>query len=155
MIARKTSIVLLAAVAGSLAVGGCTRIRDHQGYVADEELVRAIAPGVDNRESVERTLGRPTFVSQWDDSIWYYVARNTRQLAFLPKNPTSQTVLKVRFDDTGNVAAVDRQDGLEQVASFDPSGDKTPVFGRDSGLFEEIFGNIGRVSSIPAAGGPQ
>ncbi|EMD82058.1 outer membrane protein assembly factor BamE [Pacificimonas flava] len=146
----------VALIAGS-ALSGCARIRDAQGYVVDEELVSAISPGVDNRESVERTLGRPTFVSEWDDSTWYYVSRNVEQLAFLPSEPTSQQVLTVRFDAGGNVAAVDRQKGLEQVVQLDPASETTPVFGRDSSLFQDIFGNIGRVSSVPggAGGAPQ
>ncbi|MBZ6379270.1 cell envelope protein SmpA [Pacificimonas flava] len=153
----KTSLgganLLLLTVAASLTLSGCARIRDNQGYVRDNELISAIAPGVDNRESVERTLGRPTFQSQWDDSIWYYVSRNTEQLAFLPPTTTGQNVTLVRFDPQGNVAAVESREGMDQVAYFDPSSDETPVFGRDTGLFQEIFGNIGRVSSIPTGGG--
>lgn len=134
---------------------GCQRLRDHQGYVGEPDIIGSIAAGVDNKESVEKTLGRPTFTSQWNDDIWYYVARNTEQLAFLKPDPTSQEILMVSFDTGGNVSAVDRDQTLEQIASFDPSGDKTPVFGRDTSLFEDIFGNIGRVSSIPqGAGGP-
>ncbi|MBV7256199.1 outer membrane protein assembly factor BamE [Pacificimonas sp. WHA3] len=152
---RKTTIAILSiSLASLMFTSGCTRLRAQQGYVGDEELITAIAPGVDNRESVERTLGRPTFVSQWDDGIWYYVARRTKQLAFLESKPSAQEVMVVRFDTAGNVTTVDRRKGLEQVASFEPTGDKTPVFGRDTSLFEDIFGNIGRVSSVPGAGGP-
>ena len=147
--------LLLGAAALSLALGGCARIRDLQGYVVDQEMVAAVAPGVDNKESVERTLGRPTFQSQWDDDVWYYVSRNTEQLAFLPSDPISQRVMVVTFDEAGNVANVEQREGLEQVAYIDPADEETPVYGRDTGLFEEIFGNIGRVSSLPSQqGGP-
>ncbi len=149
----KTYASAIALTAALILTTGCTRLRDHQGYVEDEELVAAISPGVDNRESVEKTLGRATFVSRWDENTWYYVARSTEQLAFLMPQPTDQEVVTIRFDANGNVAAVDRQTGLEQIANVDVSGDKTPVFGRDNSLFEDIFGNIGRVSSVPGGGG--
>ncbi|MGB7406767.1 MAG: outer membrane protein assembly factor BamE [Pacificimonas sp.] len=148
------SVALLVAV--GLLAGGCTRLRDQQGYGQEEEILTSVAVGVDNRQSVEKTLGRPTFVSQWDPNSWYYVARNIEALAFLRPEPTAQDIMRIRFDATGNVAEVTRDQTLDQIASFDPSGDKTPVYGRDGTLFEEIFGNIGRVSSLPGggAGGP-
>lgn len=134
--------VLLAAAVGSLLTAGCNSIRDHQGYVVDPQLIAGIQPGVDNRESVERTLGRPTFTGQFGQNDWYYVQRQTRQLAFQHPRPADQVVLRVRFDEAGNVAAVE-QTGMELVANIDPSNEETPTLGRNRSFFEEIFGNIG------------
>lgn len=143
--------VLVAALMGSAIVAtGCTRVRDHQGHLLDETLVASVQPGVDNQESVAATLGRPTFVGQFDQRDWYYVSRNTRQFAFSTPRPTEQTVLHVRFDESGKVAAVQRT-GLDQVASISPMGDKTPTLGRDRSFFEELFGGIGQVGSSGAA----
>ena len=135
---------LLAAVGAAFLLAGCTAIRDHQGHVLDDTLVAAIQPGVDNRESVTGTLGRPTFVGQFDQRDWYYVSRNTRQLAFNMPRPSAQTVLHVRFDDAGNVVSVERT-GLELVANIEPTSEETPTLGRERSLFEELFGNIGAV----------
>lgn len=136
----------------AIGASGCSRIVGHQGYLVDTQLVATVQPGVDNRQSVEKTLGLPSFMGQFDNKDWYYVARETRQLAFGTPRPTSQTVLHVRFDDAGNVASVDRM-GMEQVASISPNRDKTPTLGRKHGFFEDLFGNIGRVGTL--AGGPQ
>jgi outer membrane protein assembly factor BamE (lipoprotein component of BamABCDE complex) len=137
----------MAAVLGAaIATSGCTRIRDHQGHILEEALVTSVQPGVDTRQSVEGTLGRPTFVGQFDQRDWYYVSRTTRQLAFSMPKPDQQTVLHVRFDEAGKVVSVQRT-GLEQVASIDPSGDKTPTLGSDRSFFEEIFGGIGQVGA--------
>jgi outer membrane protein assembly factor BamE (lipoprotein component of BamABCDE complex) len=148
----KQGLVATAAVA-LLLTGGCTRVRGHQGYMVDETLVSGIQPGVDNRDSVQQTLGGPTFVGQFDPNDWYYVSRATRQLAFAQPRPTEQTILHVRFNANGTVASVDRT-GLEKVASINPMGDKTPTLGRNRGFFEELFGNIGAVG-VPGGGGPQ
>ena len=135
-------VLLTAAIGAAFLSAGCSSIRDHQGYIADEQLVAAIQPGVDNRESVERTLGRPTFTGQFDQREWYYVSRETRQLAFQHPRPADQTVLRVRFDEAGNVERVERT-GMELVARIDPSNEETPTLGRNRSFFEEIFGNIG------------
>jgi outer membrane protein assembly factor BamE (lipoprotein component of BamABCDE complex) len=136
------SIVLTAAIGAAVLSAGCTRIRDHQGYVLDQQLAQAIQPGIDNRESVERTLGRPTFTGQFDQRDWYYVSRQTRQLAFQHPRPHDSQVLHVRFDEAGNVERVERT-GMELVANIDPSNEETPTLGRSRSFFEEIFGNIG------------
>lgn len=135
-------LALTAVLGASLLSAGCTRVRDRQGYVMDEQLATAVQPGVDNRDSVERTLGRPSFVGQFDQKDWYYVSRETRQYGFNHPSPFTQTVLRVRFDDGGNVERVERT-GIELVANIDPSGEKTPTLGRDRSFFDEIFGNIG------------
>ena len=152
MTLRLRRAVISAAMLGAVvAAGGCTRVRDHQGHLLDETLVTSVQPGVDNQESVSATLGRPTFVGQFDQRDWYYVSRNTRQFAFATPKPNEQTVLHVRFDETGKVAAVQRT-GLEQVASISPMGDKTPTLGRDRSFFEELFGGIGQVGSSGISG---
>ncbi|HWV61642.1 MAG TPA: outer membrane protein assembly factor BamE [Sphingopyxis sp.] len=147
---RARLVVLGLAVA--LATSGCAQLKGRQGYVADPALTQAITPGVDNRESVEKTLGRPTFVGQFGTDEYYYVSRETRQLAFARPRPVDQQVLRVRFDEAGNVAAVDRT-GLELVRKISPEGDKTPTLGRERSFFEDIFGNIGAVGA-PGAGAP-
>jgi outer membrane protein assembly factor BamE (lipoprotein component of BamABCDE complex) len=135
-------LAMAAALAASLLSAGCARVRDQQGYILNEEFARSVQPGVDNRESVERTLGRPSFVGQFDQKDWFYVARETRQYGFNHPSPYNQTVLRVRFDDSGNVERIERT-GMELVANIDPSNDKTPTLGSSRSFFEEIFGNIG------------
>ncbi|MES1984312.1 MAG: outer membrane protein assembly factor BamE [Pseudomonadota bacterium] len=143
--------MVVGALALVLGASGCTRIRTHQGYQVDKLLVDSVQPGIDNRASVEATLGRPTFTAQFGQADWYYVSREMRQLAFASPRPVEQTVLRVRFDPAGNVVAVDRT-GLDQIARISPSGDKTPTLGRNRSLFDEIFGNIGAVGAGGAPG---
>ena len=129
-----------------MTASGCTRIHQNQGYLIDETLVTSIQPGVDNRESVAKTLGRPTFNSQFDSKEWYYVTRITGQYAFAQPKVLSQSILVVSFDAAGNVDKVERR-GMEQVARITPSKDRTETLGRDSSLLSELFGNIGQVGA--------
>lgn len=144
---RVKHIASLTAIAAAMALtSGCTRLRAHQGYIGDQTLLSSVQPGVDNKESVQASLGRPTFVGQFDQNDWYYYARDTRQLAFAQPTATEQFVLKVRFDNAGNVASV-TQTGKELISKISPEGDKTPTLGRNKSFFEEIFGNIGSVGA--------
>lgn len=144
---RTSQIASLTALIATMVItSGCTRLRAHQGYVGDATLLSSVQAGVDNKDSVQASLGRPTFVGQFDQNDWYYYARDTKQLAFAQPRASSQYVLRVRFDPAGNVASVN-QTGMENIANISPEGDKTPTLGRNSSFFEEIFGNIGSVGA--------
>jgi outer membrane protein assembly factor BamE (lipoprotein component of BamABCDE complex) len=140
------------AVAGAVLLAGCAGVRAHKGSVIDPQLASAIQVGVDNKASVEKTLGRPTFTGEFTPNDWYYVSRDTHQFAFRNPRVAKQTVLHVRFDQAGNVASI-RRTGKELVAGVDPSGRKTPTLGRKRSFFEELFGNIGTVGTAGAGQG--
>jgi Small protein A (tmRNA-binding) len=141
------------AIGGAMvaALAGCSSIKDHRGYLVDQALIDSVQPGIDNRASVERTLGRPTFASQFGEKSWYYVSINTRQAAFTRPRPYEETVLKVDFTPDGTVANVQRT-GIEKSVRLDPNGKKTPTLGRDRSFFEDLFGNIGSVGAAGLGG---
>jgi outer membrane protein assembly factor BamE (lipoprotein component of BamABCDE complex) len=145
-------VTLAAVLTAGLLVTGCAGYRESRGYILDEQLASAVQVGTDNKTSVERTLGRPTFTGQFGDSEWYYVSRNTSTFAFRNPRVTDQTVLRVRFDAAGNVTGVDRT-GEEKIVGIDPYGRTTPTLGRRKSFFEEFFGNIGTVGGVGAPGG--
>lgn len=144
----------VAIIAMGLALSACAGIREHRGFVIDKEIADGLQVGVDNKESVTRAMGRPTFSGQFDPNEWYYVSRDTAQLAFRDPRVTEQSVLRIRFDQAGNVTAIDRT-GREQIARVDPVGDKTPTLGRSKSFFSELFGNIGTIAQPGLPGSQQ
>jgi len=145
----------IATIAAAVLLAGCAQMRAHKGVVLDPQLASGIQAGVDNKDSVEKLLGRPTFTGQFTPIDWYYVSRDVNQVAFRNPRVTKQTVLIVRFDQKGNVASVQRT-GRELVMNLDPTGRKTPTLGRKRSFFEELFGNIGTVGApgLPGAQNP-
>lgn len=139
-----------AALGVLLTTGACTPVRSHQGYIVDADLVNSIQPGVDNRQSVLGTLGKPSFTSQFagtgQGGDWYYVARDSRNLAFNNPRAKAQITLQISFDPAGNVTAI-RRGGVEQIAAVSPYGKITPTLGKKRGFFEDLFGNIGSVGA--------
>jgi len=145
----------IAAIIGlGIAISACSGIREHKGFVIDPALAEGIQVGVDNKDSVVKAMGRPTFTGQFDPNDWYYVSRDTTQLAFRDPKVGEQKVLRVTFDQAGNVTAVQRT-GKELIAKVEPSGDKTPTLGRNRSFFEELFGNIGTISQPGLPGSRQ
>ena len=146
MIISRKFLAASAALSVALLAGGCSSIKEGQGYIASPQLTDAIQPGIDNRRSVETTLGRPSFESQFGEPTWYYVSSTTGRRPFVRPRIDAHSVLAVRFDQAGNVVAVDRS-GLEQVVYLTPDGAETPTLGRERSFFEDLFGNIGTVNA--------
>lgn len=149
------SVRIGAVVICATLAAGCSSIRDHRGYIADPTLTEAIQPGIDNQQSVEGTLGRPTFTSQFGQPTWYYVSSTTFQKPFTTPKIGEHSVLAVQFDAAGNVTSAERS-GMEKVARIEPDGDATPTLGKERGFLQDLFGNIGQVGSFGAGaeGGP-
>ena len=141
-LARFRMTIALAAV----LISGCAVNRAHKGAVIDPQLASTIQAGVDNKASVEKLLGRPTFTGQFTPNDWYYVSRDTNQVAFRNPRVSRQTVLLVKFDQAGNVNSIQRT-GKELVLNIEPAGRKTVTLGRKRSFFDELFGNIGTVGS--------
>ena len=143
------SAVALAALFAS----GCATNHAHKGAVIDPQLASAIQPGVDNKDSVQKVLGTPTLVGTFTPNDWYYVSRDTNQIAFRNPRATKETVILVRFDQAGNVVST-QQTGRELAMSVHPLHRATPTLGRQRSFFQELFGNIGSVGAGGLGGGP-
>jgi outer membrane protein assembly factor BamE (lipoprotein component of BamABCDE complex) len=148
----KRAVKLSAMLLGAALLSACVGVNEHRGFVLDEQLAQSVQVGVDNKESVTKTLGRPTFVGQFDVNDWYYLSQDTHQFAFRDPRVTNQKLLHVRFDPAGNVSQVGTT-GKELIASVDPVGDYTRTLGRKRSFFSELFGNIGTIAQpgLPGA----
>ncbi len=67
------------ALAGAASLAGCAAQHAHKGAVIDAQLASSVQPGVDNKASVEKLLGRPSFTGEFTPNDWYYVSRDTQQ----------------------------------------------------------------------------
>jgi len=133
-------------VLGAVSLAGCASLKGHSGYVLDPDLINSVQPGVDNRDSVEKVLGKPTFTAQFDGGDWYYLARDTKFLGYTKPKPTKQLTLRIHFDENGTVQYIDKT-GMEQIASISPYKKTTPTLGRKRSFFQDLFGNIGTVGA--------
>lgn len=153
MLAGKTRATIVA-ICTALALAGCTSTKSRHGYVYDPTLANAIQPGIDNMTSVEATLGRPSYTSEFGPMTWYYVTTTSEQRPFSQPKIQQLNVMAVKFDNNGSVVAAEFT-GKERMARITPDGDKTPTLGRQRSFFEDLFGNVGAVGSLPTGAGGQ
>lgn len=135
-----SSVALLAACA--------TPSRDFQGYVADEVAPADIKPGEDTRSTVLASLGSPSTSTPFGDDTWIYMSATRERFAFYHPKVISRDIIAIRFGEDEVVEEVvqfDETDG--RVIQF--ASRETPTRGRELGLLEQIFGNVGRVA-LPA-----
>jgi outer membrane protein assembly factor BamE (lipoprotein component of BamABCDE complex) len=140
-------------VALLVAAGGCSTIRDHRGYLVDPALTESVLPGVDNRLSVEKSLGQPTLKSQFGQQTYYYVSLDTVQKPFSRPRIKSGSIMRISFDTAGTVQQV-VNGGVENAKNITPDRHETPTLGRERSFFEDLFGNIGTVGALPGGGQP-
>ncbi len=141
----RTALPLLGAALVVLAVTACDPRSATRGSIPTEEQISLVIPGVHGREDVRSAIGSPSVISTFDNNTWYYIGRRTEQYAFFKRKTIEQQVLIVRYGVDGRVdkiSRLDKTDGRE----IDLVKRETPSAGRKLGLFEQLFGNIGRFS---------
>ncbi len=142
----KLSILFLALM---FAASCAPTICNHGNFPAAED-VKKLQAGVSRREDVKEALGSPSSLSTFNDNTWYYISRKTRQVAFYDPKTLRQTVLAVKFDNTGVYRAA-KTYSYKDSRRINPNERKTPTTGREVTFLEQMFGNIGRF----AGSGPQ
>ncbi len=133
----------------AIALSACAPIVEVRGFIPDAEKTDALKKGVDNHSTVQEALGTPTAKSTFDDETWYYISERAERIAFLEPEILDRQVLTLTFDpDTSKLKDIGRyslKDGLV-VTLIERT---TPAKGRELSFFQEVFGNIGRIGTLP------
>lgn len=148
---RLVATAIAGLVAGSL--GACSPIVDDHGYVATPGVMDRLEVSNQGREDVIRLLGSPSTVSTFNDKTWYYIHQKQEQFAFFGIDTTEQSVVAISFNDQGRIASIKNyamKDGRE--IAMVPR--KTPTYGKELTVVEQIMGNVGRFSPTKGAATP-
>lgn len=137
----------LAAVAVIIAVGStaaCAPIVDYRGYLPKGDNIKQIRVGQTKGEIVA-LLGSPSTtatINTQNDSYYYISSVVERVGVFAPK-VTDREILAVHFSPDGRVTRFGHY-GLEdgQIVNF--ISRETPTRGREYGILQQLFQNIGR-----------
>lgn len=123
----------------------CSPRIDTHGQIPDPDALAEITPGVQTREQVRQLLGTPTGTGTLNDRRWYYLTRVTESISFYDSDLIGQDVLIIEFDDSGVVSEIYRYSVTEEH-DIDIVERETPTQGKDLGILEQLFGDIGRYS---------
>ena len=140
---------LSAALVALGAAVACAPVQTYSGFSAERNNVEIPDPqvGVDTRSTVQQRFGSPSTTAVMDQTAsWYYLSAVQERVAFYTPRITERQVMVVRFD--GDTVAAVEKFGLErgQVVAYNDNA--TPTRGRELGLLEQLFGNIGRAPPI-------
>jgi outer membrane protein assembly factor BamE (lipoprotein component of BamABCDE complex) len=140
-----------AALFVALSAGCVTPVQTFSGFRPEHNNTEISDPqvGVDTQDTVRERFGSPSTTAVFDQTTWYYVSQTQQQTAFLTPEVTERQIMAVRFNGE-TVASVEKY-GLERGRVVAYNEDVTPTRGRELGLLEQIFGNIGNTSPIRAS----
>jgi outer membrane protein assembly factor BamE (lipoprotein component of BamABCDE complex) len=158
MASRRRPAHLFAVCLGLTALTACSIPTTERGNLPKPEALQQIKPGVSDKATVARLLGTPSTTAAFDGNVWYYISRETEQIAFLDPRVLDQQVVEVNFDDKGIVTAVDHK-GLSDAQAVTPNPNATPAPGREFTFLEQLIGNFGKFNADTKddkknAGGP-
>lgn len=156
---RRRTARLLAVCLALTALTACSIPISDRGNLPKPDALQQIKPGVSDKATVTRLLGTPSTTAAFDSNIWYYISRETEQVAFLDPRVLDQQVVVINFDDKGVVTAIGHK-GLSDAQAVTPNPNATPAQGREFTFLEQLIGNFGKFNTDSkddtkkGAGGP-
>ena len=129
-----------------LGIAACQPIYRNHGYIPTDQDLQVLQVGVDSRESVEATVGRPAAEGVLNDEAWYYVQSRWRTIGAAAPVEITREVVAISFDSRGLVANIERF-GLDQGRIVPLSRRITTTNIRGRGILAQMFGNIGRLNT--------
>ncbi len=133
-------------IVGLMAATACSPVYRNHGYIPSDDELSLIEVGVDTRETVAVSVGRPSASGLLNDVGWYYVQSRWKQRGVLPPLEEERQVVAISFSEAGVVENVERF-GLEQGRIVPISRRVTESNVQGSGLLRQLFGNIGGINA--------
>ncbi len=132
-------------------MAACTPQIEIRGHVIEEEVLKELKEGVDNKTSISESFGTPSTAATFDADIWYYISTTQIRKAFFDPQLQERTIVAVEFDKDGNLAAT-RRYSLKDGRAVVWASRETPTRGRELTFLEQMFGNFGRFSNTGGVG---
>lgn len=143
---RHKTARLFALGVGLSALTACSIPVTDRGNLPKPDALAQIKPGVTDKQTVTRLLGTPSTTAAFNSNTWYYISRETKQMAFLDPHVLDQQVVVVNFDDKGIVTGIEHK-GLSDAQAVTPNPNATPAQGREFTFLEQLIGNFGKFNT--------
>lgn len=124
----------------------CAPIYRNHGYVPGDDELAAIEVGVDTRDTVAATIGRPSASGLLNDVGWYYVQSRWKHTGGRAPREEERQVVAITFTEAGLVENVERF-GLEKGRIVPISRRVTQTNVKGASVLSQLFRNIGRISA--------
>jgi outer membrane protein assembly factor BamE (lipoprotein component of BamABCDE complex) len=110
--------------------------------MVDSDRMAEIVPGISTRQNVLQTLGSPTTIAPFDESVWYYIGQKTEQKGVFDPKVVEQKVVVVAFTTEGVVEVIQPIEA-DQI-NVPIARRKTPTGGNEITVMQQLMGNLGR-----------
>lgn len=126
-----------------LTLASCTPTINKRGNAVEDDQLQQIVVGQSSREDVAKILGTPTQMATFDDKTWYYIGQRTEKEAFFDPELKEQKIVTIEFTPEGKVSSINKA-GAELARPIDTVDAKTPTYGKNLTILQQLLGNIGR-----------
>ena len=129
-----------------LLIAACTPLYSDHGYVPTDDELALVRVGIDTRDSVGATIGRPSASGVLNDQGWYYVQSRYKTSGAQEPVEIDRQVVAISFTPAGIVENVERF-GLDKGRIVPLSRRITTTNIKGKSALAQIFGNIGRLDA--------
>lgn len=123
-------------------LSACTPVIAQRGNMLEDYQLQQVKAGENTPSDIIRLLGSPTTKDPFDDNVWYYIGQETAKRGILDPEVTKERIVVVQFDPDGYVHRIG--DMVDGHISVPISRDKTPTYGNDLTVIQQLLGNIGK-----------
>ncbi len=123
-------------------LSSCINKKMIHGNLPDPDIFSILKVGKDDKSSVSKILGDPSFKGTLGDNSFYYFGSVNTKVAFLKPNLKEQIVVELKFDKSNILKKIYYYD-KNQTENFDMSSLETKAISRKPNIFKQILGNIG------------
>lgn len=126
-----------------IALTACAPRVDPRGNLVDAELLEELSPGDQSKDEVAELLGSPSSIANFGEETWYYISKRTETVAFFEPDVKERQVIIIKFGKDGRVSKIEKL-GMQEARAVSPVERETPSSGNEIGVFQQLFGNLGR-----------
>jgi len=127
-----------------IILGACAAIYQNHGYVPTESELSEILIGVDTRETVGQSIGRPTSLGVLKGGAWYYAQSRWRHFAYKAPQVSDRQIVAISYTDDGVVENIERF-GLEDGRVIALSRRVTDSNIKGITFLRQLMGNLGNL----------
>lgn len=135
-----------------LVLGACSATYQNHGYVPTDTELGEILVGVDTRETVGQSIGRPTSVGVLENKNWYYTQSRWRHYAYKAPQVIDRQIVAVSYTENGVVENIERftlEDG--RVVALSRRVTDSNIKGIS--FLRQLMGNLGNLRAGDLLGG--
>ncbi len=135
-----------------MVLSACTPITTHHGFNNIASMRSWVKSNTVLKNELQSRFGPASFIdTEGDMTSLYYIAFTKERFAFFKPEVTDRQIIVLHFknDAYQDYAEYSLKDGKD----IDITSDKTPTYGKEMSVIQQILSNVGRFNNVPGQRG--